>query len=261
MAEPLMKRQEKDVLFLMLNRPEKRNSLNPELVEHLKRALQEAEENPRLRAVVLTGAGKAFCAGADLAYLREMQHYSCQQNERDSQQLAELFSVLYHLPRITVAMVNGPALAGGCGLATVCDFIIADQENARFGYPEVRIGFIPALVANFLIRRIPPQQALELLISGKIFTASEAEKIGLVTKLVASSQLESATRQFVDDLLHHNSFQAMMHMKRLTHQLMDLPLSEGIRLASEENVTARYSQDCQKGLESFLQKKTISWRD
>ncbi|NOX37890.1 MAG: enoyl-CoA hydratase/isomerase family protein [Calditrichaeota bacterium] len=260
MASHVLQEIHDDVAILTLNRPEKRNALNPELVQALTAALEQLAEDDRIRAVLITGAGKAFCAGADLAYLKALARYDDQENLEDTRRLATLFQTLYELPKLTLAMVNGPALAGGCGLATLCDFVTAARETARFGYTEVRIGFIPALVANYLIRRVSPHVAQELMMTGRILSADEAHRVGLVNAVFSGEELFSRSRQFVEELLEQNSFSAMMQIKQLTHRLLDLPLEEGLRLAAQENVAARKTPDCQRGLAAFLNKEVIRWR-
>jgi len=202
-------RMDKDVAWITLNRPEKRNALNRQLVEQLKTAFEDMEKNRAVKVVVLTGAGKAFCAGADLEYLREISQYDDKQNLADSFSLAELFQKIYLLPQITIAMVNGAALAGGCGLATVCDFIFAARETAFFGYTEARIGFVPALVANFLTRKIVLGKARELLLTGEVMNAQRALEIGLVNRVFPAAELQMHTEIFIDELLTQNSFQSL----------------------------------------------------
>ncbi len=260
MASLVQKAVDGDVAVLTLNRPEKRNALNPALVQALTTVLKDLAELDHIRAVLITGAGKAFCAGADLAYLKELANYDDQENLEDTRQLARLFQTLYTLPKLTLAVVNGPALAGGCGLATLCDFVMAARETATFGYTEVRIGFIPALVANYLIRRVSPHVARELMMTGRILSAEEAIQVGLVNAVFPVEELLARSRQFVETLLNQNSFSAMMRIKQLTQHLLDLPLEEGLRWAAQENVAARKTADCQRGLAAFLNKEVIRWR-
>ncbi len=250
----------KDVIQVTLNRPEKRNALSPELVEELHQTLDDLQENPDIKAVIFTGAGKAFCAGADLAYLKKLSRFSAEENLQDSRRLADLFRRIYEFPKLTLAMVNGPALAGGCGLAICCDYIFADAENARFGFTEVRIGFIPAIVMNFLLRKVAPNTAYDLVLSGRILDASEAQTAGLIQRTFHPDELADATYRFLEKLLSQNSFAAMIQTKRLYQQLLETPLPEGIELASRTNAESRKTEDCQKGLRAFLNKEKIVWR-
>ena len=149
--------------IIILNRPEKRNALHPELIKQFKEKLKEAEKDENVKAVIITGEGKAFCAGADLEYLKELSRFSSVENEKDSGELAELFLMIYKFPKPTIAAVNGAAIAGGCGLATVCDLIVAHPDHSKFGYSEVKIGFIPAIVSIFIIKRIGEGIAKQLL--------------------------------------------------------------------------------------------------
>jgi methylglutaconyl-CoA hydratase len=260
MADLILLEKDKDIYLLTLNRPEKRNALSPELVATLHREIDQIWEDKNCKVLIITGAGKAFCAGADLAYLQELSRHDESENFADSQRLAHLFDKIYRLPKITIGMVNGPALAGGCGLANCCDYIFADAE-ATFGFTEVRIGFVPAIVMNFLIRKIPLHEAQHLALSGEIMSASAARTTGMVYQTCDRSSLKKETRSFAGKLLTDNSFQAMIQTKELFQSLLDLPLSEGLRLSSEINARSRKSEDCQKGLQAFLNKQKLQWRD
>jgi methylglutaconyl-CoA hydratase len=250
-----------DIVFLTLNRPEKRNALSPELIGSLQTAIENVKKMPDIRAVIFTGSGSTFCAGADLQYLKKISQFSDAENLEDSQRLMHLFLEIYHLPKLTIAMVNGPALAGGCGLALCCDFIFADEQHAGFGFTEVRIGFVPAIVMNFLIRRISLQDALHLTIGADILSAEEARSIGMVRKLFPAAQMKSRTLEFVEKYLTQNSFEAMMQTKKLYQDVLELPLNDGLDLAARINAGSRKSPDCQKGLKNFLDKKPTRWRN
>lgn len=252
---------QKDIAIVTLNRSAKRNALSPELAAELQAELIRLGESPEVRVVILTGSGTAFCSGADLAYLKELSGFSPEENRKDSQSLAEVFQTVYTLPKLTIAMVNGAALAGGCGLATCCDFIIASKEKARFGFTEVRIGFVPAIVLNFLLRKIPPAVVAQLVLSGDILTAEEALKCGLVNSLFPAKSLRNETLEFAESLLNRNSFEAMMQTKKLFQELLDTPIVQGLDLAIQTNAESRMTSDCQKGLSAFLAKERIDWRD
>ncbi len=260
MTTTVLSRIENDVAWITLNRPDKRNALNRLLVEELKQVIQTINQNRQVKVVVITGVGKAFCAGADLEYLQEISQYDDKQNLADSFSLAELFRNIYHLPQITIAMVNGPAIAGGCGLATVCDFIFAARESAFFGYTEARIGFVPALVANFLIRKISPGKARELLLTGEVMNAQRALEIGLVNRVFPAAELQQHTEIFINELLSQNSYQALQQTKELLVAIQEMSLEEGMDYAARINVKARKMPDCQKGLRAFLEKKKLDWR-
>jgi methylglutaconyl-CoA hydratase len=251
----------KDILLITLNRPEKRNSLNQELVAVFSNKIDEICKDNSIRAVIITGKGKAFCSGADLAYLEKLSHFSESENLEDSQSLAELYLKIYNLPKLTVAMLNGPALAGGCGLTLCCDYIIADRNLAQLGFTEVRIGFIPAIVMNFLVRRIPLHAAYKLVLGAGILSAEKSFHYGLVDMIFESSEIKSETFAFIEKLLGQNSLSAMMTTKKLFRDLLDLPLKEGIDLACKVNAQSRKTADCQKGLNKFLKKEQINWRE
>src|SRR5882672_3965987 len=177
--------------YLTLNRPKKRNALSHELVTALGEALTRAENDRDVKVVVMQANGEAFCAGADLAYLQQMQKFSMEENLADSNQLKELFLKIYQLKKVVIAKVQGHALAGGCGLATVCDFVFAIPE-AKFGYTEVKIGFIPAMVLIFLIRKIGEKKSKQLLLSGELVSGERALAMGLVNTLVTKDILDSS---------------------------------------------------------------------
>ena len=175
----MIKYETKDEIgIITLNRPEKRNSLHPEMVKQMKDKIKELENDNSIKVLIITGEGKAFCAGADLEYLNELRNYSSIQNEKDSRELAVLFLMIYKFPKPVIAAVNGAAIAGGCGLASVCDIVVADEENSKFGYSEVKIGFIPAIVSIFLVKKVGEGMARQLLLSGELIDGKRAYEIG-----------------------------------------------------------------------------------
>lgn len=244
--------------YLTLNRPEKRNALSPELVTELRLAFDKAEQDATVKLVVLKANGESFCAGADLGYLQKLQNFSFEENLADSQNLKELFLKIYTLKKVVIAQVQGHALAGGCGLATVCDFTFAVSE-AKFGYTEVRIGFIPALVAVFLIRKIGEQNARQLLLTGELIKAETAHALGLITKVVPPEDLEACVNQFAQNLIKQNSAQSMQLTKRLINDVQNLTLEEALNHAAQQNAKARAIEDCKKGIAAFLNKQEIKW--
>lgn len=235
--------------MIRLNRPDKRNSLNPELILALKNQLDKLENNTSVKVIIITGEGSSFCSGADLNYLQQLKDYSIIENKIDSENIAELLLKIYRFPKPVIGAVNGPAVAGGCGLASVCDFIIADRKNARFGYPEVKIGFVPAIVSIFLIRRIGEGRAKEFLLTGEIFDADESFKKGLVNQV--SDDIISDSIQFAAKL-YNNSALSMKLTKELINNIGDLNLDSAIRLAVNQNVISRSSEDFKKGISNFL---------
>ncbi|MBZ0199072.1 MAG: enoyl-CoA hydratase/isomerase family protein [Ignavibacteriaceae bacterium] len=237
--------------IITLNRPEKRNALHPKLVEQLKNKLTELSNDKTLSSIIITGSGKSFCAGADLAYLNNLQNYSSIENEKDSELLAELFLMIYNFPVPVIAAVNGSAIAGGCGLATVCDFIIADEKNAKFGYSEVKIGFVPAIVSIFLIKKIGEGKTKALMLSGEIIDAVRGERIGMVDILtddVLKAGLALAAR------LEINSVQSMRMTKNMINLISGMSVETAVDYCVRLNAVSRSSEDFRNGLQKFLNK-------
>jgi methylglutaconyl-CoA hydratase len=243
---------ENETGIILLNRPEKRNALHPEMVRQLKEKLTEIEKDNSIKVVIIAGEGNAFCAGADLEYLNQLRNYSVNENENDSQSLAELFLQIYKLSKPTIASVNGPAIAGGCGLASVCDFIVANETNAKFGYSEVKIGFIPAIVSIFLIKRVGESASKQLLLSGEIIDAKRAYEIGFVNYLANNSMKEALA---LSEKLIKNSFYSMKLTKQMIHSVSNLNVDEAVDYCIKLNTVSRSTEDFRAGLENFLNKK------
>ena len=241
-----------EIGILTLNRPEKRNALHPELVQQMKSKLNEVQKNQSVKVLIITGEGKAFCAGADLEYLNKLKNYSSIENEKDSRDLAELFLMLYNFQKPVIAAVNGAALAGGCGLASVCDLIVADEANATFGYPEVKIGFIAGVVSTFLIRRVGEGLAKHLLLSGEIIEAERAYEIGFVNYL-NSNVLELALD--LASKLKNNSIKSMEMTKNIIRSISGLTVEEAVEYCIGLNTISRTTEDFKNGLNNFLTKK------
>jgi len=244
---------------IVLNRPEKRNALDDIMVEELTAAFRRAGEDPSVRVVTLAAEGKAFCAGADLAYLQKLSSFSLEENQEDSARLAFLFETIYLLPKPVIAVVNGPALAGGCGLASVCDIVLASAEHALFGYTEVRIGFIPAVVMTFLVRRVGEGRAREMILRGNTFSAEEAERSGLVNRVLPEASLKEEAERLCRELATANSGAAMGLSKQLLGELSSPEVGVALRTASRANADARMTEDCRKGIAAFLEKQRIEW--
>ncbi|MBS1544081.1 MAG: enoyl-CoA hydratase/isomerase family protein [Bacteroidetes bacterium] len=246
------------IAFITMNRPEKRNALSPVLVSDLKKLFQKAAEDPHVRAIILRAAGEAFCAGADLAYLEKLKDFTFEENLSDSQHLKELFQMVYTLPKPIIAQVQGSALAGGCGLVSVCDFAFA-VPTAKFGYTEVKIGFVPAVVMVFLLRKITEAKARELLMTGRLIDAGEAAGLGLITRVVNAAKLEEEVLSFTSRLITEASGQSVALVKRMLHEVSTMPLPEALDFAARENAKARMSEDYRTGISAFLGKKEIKW--
>lgn len=244
------------VCYLTLNRPEKRNALNQELIAELTSAFDKAESDAEVKVVVLKAQGESFCAGADLAYLQQLQNFSFEQNLEDSRQLKNLFLKIYQLKKVVIAQVQGHALAGGCGLATVCDFTFAVPE-AKFGYTEVKIGFIPALVSVFLIRKIGEHKAKQLLLTGEVIKSPEALARGLINQVVKAEDLEQKVFEFAINLIRSNSAKSMQLTKQLIANVQSLSLEDGLEQAAVMNAHARATEDCKAGIAAFLNKKEL----
>jgi methylglutaconyl-CoA hydratase len=246
------------IAIITLNRPDKRNALSHELVADIKEALIQAEKDDAVKVVVLKANGEAFCAGADLGYLQQLQKFSYEENLADSNHLKELFLKIYTLPKVVIAQIQGHALAGGCGLATVCDFSYAVPE-VKFGYTEVKIGFIPALVAVFLLRKIGEAKSKELLLGGDLISAEVALHMGLINKVVAAEKLESEVLMLAKKLRDGNSGQSMKLTKQMIAQVQSLPLDQALNYAAEMNAKARGTDDCRRGIAAFLSKEKLTW--
>ncbi|KXK57404.1 MAG: enoyl-CoA hydratase/isomerase family protein [Chlorobi bacterium] len=242
--------------FIYLNRPEKRNALDSLMVSELHDAVQELGGDDSVRSIVIAGRGKAFCAGADLAYLQQLAQFTALDNMADSASLARTLRAIYEVPKPVIARVHGPAIAGGCGLATVCDIVVA-VEQATFGYTEVKIGFIPAIVMAFLVRKSQQMQTRELLLSGRIIAATEAFQRGLVTTVIPGNgeeaiaaldaHIATLTAEFAAA-----SGSAITLTKQMLTALDGMPLTSALDYASRMNALARLTPDCQAGIAQFL---------
>lgn len=244
--------------FITLNRPEKRNALSFELIDELKKAFMAAEADLSVKVIVLRANGEVFCAGADLAYLKQLQSFSFEENLADSNHLRDLLFMIYTLKKVVIAQVHGHAIAGGCGLASVCDIIFAVPES-KFGYTEVRLGFVPALVMTFLIRRVGESRAKELLLSGELIPAEAAANMGLVNRVVKAAELEAEVVKYAEMLITSNSAQSLERTKKLIGRLQSMPLEQALDLAARENAESRATDDFKKGITSFLEKKKLTW--
>ncbi len=240
------------VAFVTLNRPEKRNALSDVVVNELKRALRAADNERTVRVVVITGAGVDFSSGADLAALQKISESSITENLEDAQSLMELFALIRRVRVPVVAAVRGRALAGGCGLATACDIVLA-ADSARFGYPEVRIGFVPAMVMAILRRNVSEKRAFELITRGADISALEAERIGLVNQVFDDATFESEVEKYVAGF-ENVSRSAVMLTKRLLYHMDGMTFDAALQSGVDVNAIARMTEDCRAGIEQFLKK-------
>lgn len=251
MSSPLRVTQADGVARLVLDRPEKRNALNDELVAALKAALREADADGGVRVIAVEGAGKDFCSGADLSALRRIAAASVMENLEDVDSLAELFLLPRRLRKPVVALVRGRALAGGCGLATSCDLVLA-AESARFGYPEVQIGFVPAMVMAILRRSVSEKRAFELIARGSQLTATEAERIGLVNHVFPDDAFEGEAGAVLAELAQRSP-SAVQLSKRLLYHTDGMGFEAAVRAGADVNVVARMTEDLQAGVARFLE--------
>lgn len=251
-SEVLLTSDERAVRILTLNRPEKRNALNDGLIAALKDALRQADADESLRAVVIRGAGKDFCSGADLAAIQKIAGATYEENVEDARSLAELFTMIRKVRVPVIAAVHGRALAGGCGLAFGCDLVIA-ARSARFGFPEVKIGFVPAMVAAILRRNLGEKKSFELLTLGSEFSAEEAAAIGLVNAVFDDEAFDAAAIEYASRYAKVSG-SAVAMTKRLLYDIDGLPLADAVALGVETNARARMTEDCKKGIAKFLEK-------
>ncbi len=244
--------------YITLNRPEKRNALNHAFVTELKDTFLLAEKDEKVKVIVLKAEGDSFCAGADLEYLKSLQKFTLEENLEDSTHLMELFRLVYNLKKIVIAQVQGHALAGGCGLVSVCDFSFS-VPDANYGYTESRIGFIPAIVMVFLLRKIGEGKAKELLLTGLPITSKHAKDFGLINWIVENKDLESSVNEFAQGLCTNNSRMSMQLTKKMISDVQSMTLDEALNYACKKNAEARNSEDCKKGIAAFLNKEKIIW--
>lgn len=246
-----------DALALVtLNRPEKRNAMSPLMARELVDALAEIEHSAA-RVAILTGAGTVFSAGVDLENLRQLASQSFEENLADSRRMANLFHRVYGFPKPLIAAVNGHAIAGGCGLATLCDFTLA-VPDAKIGYSEARIGFIPALVSVFLIRQIGEKRARDLLLTGRLIDAAEAQRLGLVNEIVPAEELLARARALAGTLIA-NSPESLTRTKVLLSEYSRRELDLQIDLAIDANAQIRSTEDFREGVAAFLEKRPPKW--
>lgn len=246
-----------EVATITLSRPEKRNAISSAMLDEMPQALSEIEKSPA-RVAILTGAGKAFCSGMDLADLKALATNTAEENLEDSRRMVTMFYNIYTFPKPLIAAVNGAAIAGGCIVSTLCDFTLA-VPGAKFGYTEVRIGFIPALVSVFLIRQIGEKRARDLLLTGRLFESEEAFQMGLVTEIVPAEKLLQRANDLASTLLE-NSPTSLMRTKALLHANAKDVLEKELEVAVRENAAIRSTKDFQEGLASFLEKRKPIWK-
>ena len=250
--QPVLYSVDGAVARITLNRPEKRNALNAAVIAGLKEKLREASQDEHVRVVVITGAGKDFCSGADLSALQKIAQASVDENTEDARSLLDLFVLIRQIPVPVVAAVTGRALAGGCGLASACDIVLS-SDSARFGYPEVKIGFVPAMVMAILRRNVSEKRAFELLTRGAEISAEEALEFGLVNHIFADQSFAQDVASYVNDF-QKLSRSAVSLTKTLLYQIDGLTFDAALETGADVNVIARLTKDCQERVAKFLTK-------
>ena len=243
---------DQNIARITLNRPDKRNALDNEIVLEFKDALHMATENAEVRVVLVAGAGKDFCSGADLASLQRISAAGVEESMASARVMAELFVKMRRSPRPVVAAVRGRALAGGCGLATACDIIVA-TESAQFGYPEVNIGFIPAMVMAILRRSVSEKRAFELITRGEVISATAAAEIGMINRVFPDDQFDETVEQYVNQLAA-KSASAVSLAKSLLYHMDGMTFETAIEAGVQLNAITRMTEDCKRGVERFLKK-------
>ncbi len=246
-----------NVRVLTLNRPEVRNALSQELRKQVFQALLGVQHDNAIRAVILTGAGNTFCAGLDLAELGELQNKSYEENLGDATQLGQLFELIYTFPKPVIAALNGHAIAGGAGLASVCDFVVMN-ERAKLGYTEVRLGFVAALVSVFLIRQVGERRARDLLLSARLIEAKEALEFGLVNEIQSDDKVMMRALEIATQL-SQNAPNALATTKRLLADLPSFSLQDGLQHAAEVNANVRAGDELGEGIRAFLEQRQANW--
>ena len=243
---------ENSIFTITLNRPEKRNALNDALINSLKEALRNADKDENLRAILIKGAGKDFCSGADLSALQKISESDVIENLEDAQSLMELFVLMRKVKIPIIAAVHGRALAGGCGLATACDIVLA-AKSATFGYPEVKIGFVPAMVMAILRRNLSEKKSFELITQGFNFSSEDALNFGLINRVFEDESFESDVQNYIS-VYEKVSRSAVILSKKLLYQMDGMTFDTAIEVGAEVNTIARLTEDCQKGIARFLDK-------
>ena len=252
--EDIMYEVKQRVALITLCRSEKRNALSFSMIDKLWRTLRDIRNEPKAKVVLIKAEGPVFCAGADLKEMREIQEDTLEENIANSNRWRDLFQVLYAFPKMVIAQVDGPAIGGGCGLVSACDFVLATPEST-FACSEAQIGFIPAIVMFFIIQRVGEGWAKEILLRGKTLSSERALQMGLVNKIVPKDELFERSKDFAQELIKNNSYFSMETTKQMIQRLRGMPMEEALKYASEMNANARLSDECKEGVASFVEEK------
>lgn len=247
------------IATITLSRPEKHNVFDNQLVLELTQAFIQTQKDTTVRTIILRAEGDSFCEGTDPTYLQQISKYDFNQNLQDSSDLMKLFLQIYTSRKPVIGLVQGAALAEGCGLATVCDFVIAARETVKFGYTEVSMGSIPATVLLFLVRRIGEGRAREFVLRGNIVDAEEALKIGLISAVVPAMELDRQGILLARELNSHNSGSSMGLVKELLSRAHGMTTNDALEYASNLNALTRMTDDSKRGIEARLKKEDVQW--
>jgi methylglutaconyl-CoA hydratase len=250
--------EEKNVAFVSLNRPEVRNSFHPHLIEKITTTFRTLSARKDLRAVVLSGEGKVFCAGADLNWMKEMVLYNLQKNQEDAQQLFQMFEAVWNCPVPVVGLVHGAAFGGALGLVACCDYVIA-EEKTKLCFSEVRLGLVPAVISTFILRKCPTGVMAPLMLTGKIFTPKEIVGSGLIHDIVPESHLAETLAKVIQ-YFNESGPEAVRDTKKLTRVMRDLDWNESQKETCQVIAQRRVSVEGQEGLQAFLDKRDPTWK-
>jgi len=256
--EFVLTRKNGKVFEIILNRFDKRNALNSLFVQELTVAFLEADKDPEVRVIILKAIGKVFSAGADLEYLQQLQSNSLEANMEDSTQLKNLFKFIYLQKKLVIAQVEGHAIAGGSGLVTVCDMAFS-VPDAMFGYTEVKIGFVPAIVMYFLLRKVGEAKAREMLLTGRLFSAEHMQKIGIVNEIIEPDKIDSYVMAYAEKIANETSANSIAVTRAMIAEIQTFRPFDAMNYAAELNARVRMHEDCKKGIAAFLDKGEVSW--
>lgn len=242
---------------ILFDRPEKRNALNNEMITEIQSALNLYKKNTDIKVVLISSSSDVFCAGADLQHLQNIKEYSYEENLKDSEILKNLYKTMLLYPKLIISKVCGPAIAGGCGIMTASD-VIFSTSTSKFGYPEVKIGFIPALVSVFLVQKIKETHARELLLTGKLIDAQTAKEIGLIHHICEANEIDDNVNSFIHNMINKTSSNSISETKKMLFSWFNF--DKNLNKAAEWNAQNRKSADFQKGISHFLNKEKINWK-
>ena len=249
--------QNKDVVTVILNRPETHNAINEELMKELTSCFKELNKNDKVRIIILTGKGKSFCAGADLNWMKSMAKYSKEENIKDSQLLLDLYETIYSCSKSVIAKINGHAFGGGIGLFAVCDITIS-APNCKFAFSEVKLGIIPAVISTYIARRITLSNMKRLFLTGERFTSEYAKEIGLIDYVIPENELDKKTQEYVE-LLRSSGPNAIQEVKKLVEKYEKTELEKYKEFTVKKIAELRVSKEGQEGINAFLEKRKTKW--